>query len=63
MNILRHIFSFILVVVLAIVAAVIAAPRPAEARVKCPYPFKLMHDAAIAQAGGPRTDRHRGHML
>jgi hypothetical protein len=50
MNILRHIFSFMLVVVLAIVAAVMAAPRPAIARVKCPCPFTLMYTASIVQS-------------
>ena len=51
---LRHIFSFKLVIVFALVAFLGALPKvpDALALVTCPCPFILMYKASIAQAKG-----------
>src|SRR3972149_2613325 len=53
-NMLRHIFSFKLVIVFALVAFLGALPKvpDALALVTCPCPFSLMYKASIAQAKG-----------
>ena len=51
---LRHIFSFKLVIFFALVAFLGAVLDPPDARAltKCPCPFTLMYKASIAQAKG-----------
>ena len=53
-NMLRHIFSFKLVIFFALVAFLGAVLDPPDARAltKCPCPFTLMYKASIAQAKG-----------
>ena len=53
MNMLRHIFSFKLVVVCALVALLGAVPKLADARrirSKCPCRFATLYETSIAQA-------------
>jgi len=50
MNMTRYIFSFKLVIFFALLSPLVAGAPNSSAGVKCPCPFKLMHDAAIAQA-------------
>jgi hypothetical protein len=51
MNMLRHIFSFKLVIVFSLVVFLSPVPKPADARiVECPCKYTEVYNASLAQA-------------